>query len=240
MQELREVFIAWFIGVLSGFLVSIPVGPINITIVNEGARKGFWWGLWIGLGAVVMEVLYCAVAFAGFAGLFSSELLRAAMELISFLLLLFLGLKYLGAHSLPVTTKSVGLVEHRLHPHTAFMTGFVRVLGNPGVLLLWITLSATFLAHAWMADTWLSRLACVTGVGMGALAWFVLLSFAVSLGHGKFSPHTLVRMAHVSAVCLLVAAGIIGGRLVVQLSKSAALKAQVQTLEEQLYKPFPR
>ena len=69
-----SLFIAWLVGALSGFFVSIPVGPINIAIVNEGARKGFWWGFWIGLGAVVMEVVYCAVAFAGFSGLFASEM----------------------------------------------------------------------------------------------------------------------------------------------------------------------
>jgi threonine/homoserine/homoserine lactone efflux protein len=31
-------------GLVAGFLVSIPVGPINLTIVNEGARRGFKWG----------------------------------------------------------------------------------------------------------------------------------------------------------------------------------------------------
>jgi threonine/homoserine/homoserine lactone efflux protein len=240
MTELSALIIAWLVGALSGFFVSIPVGPINISIVNEGARRGFWWGFWIGLGAVVMEVVYCAMAFAGFSGLFTSELLRAVMELTSFLLMLFLGLKYLFAQSLPATTKSVELVEHRLHPHTAFMTGFVRVLGNPGVLLFWITLSATFIAHEWMENNWISKLACVTGVGMGALVWFVLLSFAVSLGHGKFSTQTLVRMSHVSAACLLIAALFIGGRLVAQLSKSQELKSKVKRLEKQIQRPFQR
>src|SRR2546422_7923188 len=30
-------------GFLSGFIISIPVGPINLTIINEGARRGFAW-----------------------------------------------------------------------------------------------------------------------------------------------------------------------------------------------------
>jgi threonine/homoserine/homoserine lactone efflux protein len=238
MSEMWSLFFAWLVGSVSGFFVSIPVGPINITIVNEGARRGFGWGFWIGMGAVVMEVIYCAVAFAGFSGLFASELLRAIMQLTSFLLMLFLGVKYLFLRSLPATLKSVEIVEHRLHPHTAFMTGFVRVLGNPGVLLFWVTLSATFIAHEWMDDTWPSKLACITGVGTGALAWFVLLSFAVSLGHRRFSAQTLVRMSHVSGACLLLAAVVIGGRLVLQLSKSSELRSKVKTMEKQLQKPF--
>jgi len=151
-----------------------------------------------------------------------------------------LGLKYLFAQSLPATSKSVEIIEHRLHPHTAFTIGFVRVLGNPGVLLFWITLSATFIAHEWMDDNWMSKLACVTGVGMGALGWFVLLSFGVSLGTGRFSAQTLLRMSHVSAAFMLIAALFIGGRLVVQLSKSPELKSRVKKLEKQIQEPFRR
>jgi hypothetical protein len=40
---------------------------VNITIVNEGARRGFKWAALIGSGATAMEVLYCAIAFTGFA-----------------------------------------------------------------------------------------------------------------------------------------------------------------------------
>ena len=114
-EALKVLVVGCLMGALSGFLVSIPVGPINMAIVNEGARRGFWWGFWIGLGAVVMEVVYCALAFAGFTGLFASELVRAVMELTSFLLMLFLGVKYLLAQSVPATTKTVEMVEHRLH-----------------------------------------------------------------------------------------------------------------------------
>src|SRR5580765_2896601 len=81
MSEMGPLLLAWLVGSVSGFVVSIPVGPINITIVNEGARRGFGWAFWIGMGAVVMEVISCAVAFAGFSGLFASELIHAVMEL---------------------------------------------------------------------------------------------------------------------------------------------------------------
>ena len=161
-----------------------------------------------------MDVIYCAIAFAGFSGLFTSHLWRATIELLSFLAMLYLGAKYLRVTELPATTPSVERVEHRLRPHTAFMTGFVRVLGNPAVLLFWITLSATFISHEWIEDTRASKVACVVGMAAGVLTWFVFLSFVVSLGHGRFSKKTLVRMSHVSGGCLLLTAFFIGMRLV--------------------------
>ena len=48
-------------GLISGFLVSIPVGPINVTIIHEGAERGFRWAVFIGAGSVLMEAIYCAI-----------------------------------------------------------------------------------------------------------------------------------------------------------------------------------
>ncbi|PYM12612.1 MAG: hypothetical protein DME18_11000, partial [Verrucomicrobia bacterium] len=180
--------------------------------------RGFGWAFLIGLGATIMEVIYCAIAFAGFTSLFDSRWIKATMELVSFLLMLFLGVKYLLAHSLPATTRSIETVEHRLHPHTAFWTGLVRCLGNPGVLLFWITFSAMFISHEWMDDTWPSKGACVTGVALGCFAWFTLLSFLVSRGHGKFSTGTLLRMSQFSGASVLVVAIVTGVRLIILLA----------------------
>ena len=214
MANLSDYLIAAFTGFVSGFLVSIPVGPINISIVNEGARRGFGWAFLIGLGATIMEVIYCAIAFAGFTHLFDSRVVKATMELVSFLLMMFLGVKYLIAHSLPATTRSVESFEHRLHPHTAFWTGFVRCLGNPGVLLFWITISATFISHDWLDDTSQSKGICLLGVTLGCFSWFTLLSFLVSRGHGRFSTNTLLRMSQFSGASLLIVSVVMGGRLV--------------------------
>jgi L-lysine exporter family protein LysE/ArgO len=213
-METGPLVFAGIIGLLSGFLVSIPVGPINVTIINEGARRGFWWAFLIGLGAALMDFIYCAAAFAGFSALFTTRPYRAVMELLSFVAMLYLGTKYLLVRELPGTMKTVEAVEQRLHPHTAFMIGFVRVLGNPMVFLFWITLSATFLSHEWVENTWPSKLAFLSGMGMGALGWFVLLSFLVSLGHGRFSTRSLVKLSHISGACLLLVAIVIGVRLV--------------------------
>jgi threonine/homoserine/homoserine lactone efflux protein len=224
MEHVENFLTAFIAGLVSGFVVSIPVGPINITIINEGARRGFVWACMIGLGAMVMDLIYCGVAFAGFSGLFSSEFMKATMELLSFLFLIYLGMKYLLTPTLPATTPTVEAVEHTLHPHAAFWIGFVRVLGNPAVLLFWITVSATFISHEWINDTLASKASCVLGTFVGGLLWFLLLSFLVAQGHGKFSTTALVRMAHVSGAVLLVAGMVIGFRLVTLLSRQHQLR----------------
>src|SRR5947208_6471495 len=99
MDQLHDLLVAGLTGFLSGVILSIPVGPINLTIMNEGARRGFYWAFMIGMGATAMEVIYCFMAFTGFASFFTRPYIKAAMELFTFVFMLYLGVKFLLAKS---------------------------------------------------------------------------------------------------------------------------------------------
>ena len=212
-------FTAGLLGFAAGFLASVPGGPVNATILGEAARRGFGWALFVALGATVMESVYCAAAFAGFAKLFSDRWIRAAMDLISFVLMAWLGIKYLRGTPLPGEERAERFVESHFHAHTAFWTGFLRVLGNPGILLLWITVSAPLLGSGWVRGTPDCKWSFIGGVGLGGFAWFVLLGWSVSRGHGRFSGTTLRRMAKGSGFLLLGFASVVGIRLVMLLAQ---------------------
>jgi len=226
MPELPPIVVAALTGFISGLLLSIPVGPINLTIMNEGARRGFKWAVLIGLGASVMEVIYCAIAFTGFSALFENRVVKASMELFSFVFMLFLGIKFLLAKTVSAPLK-IGAaaerieerIEEKFHPHSAFMTGLVRVMGNPGVLLFWIILAANFISREWVQPNANGKLACIGGVAVGTGLWFFGLSWAVSLGHGRLSEKTLLRMERGSGVGLLVLALIHASNIIWHLAK---------------------
>lgn len=226
MWHLSPLFIAALTGFISGLLLSIPVGPINLTIMNEGARRGFRWAIMIGLGAVAMEVVYCAVAFTGFASFFSQGMVKAAMELFSFVFMLFLGVKFILAKSVEspthltrATTRIEERIEDRFHPTSAFWIGFVRVMGNPGVLLFWIILAANFISREWVQPNSRGKLACIVGVAVGCGLWFFGLSYGASRGHGKLSKKTLLRMEHFSGYGLLALALAHGLHIIWQMAR---------------------
>jgi threonine/homoserine/homoserine lactone efflux protein len=225
MPELPSILIAGLTGLISGLLLSIPVGPVNLTILNEGARRGFKWGALIGLGATTMEVIYCFIAFTSFASFFTRGYVKLIMEVFSCCFVMFIGVKFLLARSVqnpPVHWgKAADRIEERLqtrlHPRSAFMTGLVRVMGNLGVLVFWVVLAANFISREWVSPDWPGKLACVGGVAVGNGAWFTGLSWAASLGQGKLSEKRLLRIEHYSGACLvllaLIDAGYWGWRL---------------------------
>jgi threonine/homoserine/homoserine lactone efflux protein len=205
---------------------SIPVGPINLTILNEGAQRGFVWAFFIGLGAAVMDTIYCTISFTGLSQFFDHGLVKAFMQVMGFVFLLFLGFKFLLAQTVKVPTKLDSASEklearlgQKIHPHSAFATGFVRVMANLGVLVAWVVLSANLMAHDWVDEALSARAACVAGVFSGTTLWFLILSYGVSRGHGKFGEKTLLRLQHLSGMCLIATAVFEGAKIAWDLAK---------------------
>jgi threonine/homoserine/homoserine lactone efflux protein len=226
MGELHFMLIAGLTGFISGLLLCIPVGPINLIIINEGAKRGFRWPFLIGLGATLMEIIYCFFAFTGFASFFEKGLVKAAMELCSFVFLLVIGIKFVLAKSveapLHLSAKAEALeqrIEERLHPHSAFMIGFVRVLANPGVFLGWIVLAANFISREWVTPDWPGKLSCIAGVALSIGGWFTGLSWLSSLGHRRISQRGLLRMERISGLILIGLAIAHGTHIVWQMAK---------------------
>jgi len=216
-EQTAIIFIAALTGFVSGLLLSMPVGPVNLTIINEGARRGFVWAALIGFGATAMDVIYCTIAFTGFSSFFGSRIVKTSMEVFSFAFMLFMGLKFLTAKTINASTQlgdAASRIEKRidekLQPHSAFMIGFTRVLGNMGVLLFWIVAAAYFMSHEawftsheWVENSIAAKGAFITGVALGANLWFCSLSYGVSRGRGRFGEQTLLRMERFSGLCLL-------------------------------------
>ena len=136
---------------------------------------------------------------------------KAFMQVMSFVFLLFLGFKFLLAQTVRVPTKLDSAseklearLEQKIHPHSAFATGFVRVLANLGVLVAWVV--ACRQPHD-ARSAWTTRCRRAPRVSAGVFAgtslWFLILSFGVSRGHGKFGEKTLLRLQHVSGLCLI-------------------------------------
>jgi threonine/homoserine/homoserine lactone efflux protein len=165
-----------------------------------------------------MEVIWCTIAFTSLASIFTGRYIKAGMELFSFVFMLFLGLKFLLARDMPATNKIEERIEERLHPHSAFMIGFVRVMGNPGCLIFWLIAAANYISREWVMPNGSGKLACILGVAGGTALWFLGLSWAVSLGHKKFSKRTMLRMEHISGMILLGLAFIHGFRIIWQMA----------------------
>ena len=171
----------------------------------------------IGFGATAMEVIYCALAFTGFASFFDGRVVKAAMELTSFVFMLYLGLRFLNARRIESVAPVEEKIKERLHAALGVRDGICAGDGKSGVFLFWIVLAANFRSRDWVGGSAGDVASCVAGVGVGTNVWFSGLSYAVSRGHRKLTEQTLLRMEHASGVCLLALAVAQGVHIVWQM-----------------------
>jgi threonine/homoserine/homoserine lactone efflux protein len=190
-------------GLIIGFSIAAPVGPIGILCIRRTLAEGRASGFLSGLGAATADALYGCVAGFGLtviSGFLVDQ--RFYIQLIGGIFLLALGIKTLRSAPAERAAAASGTGLAATYASTLLLT-----LTNPMTILSF----AAIFAALGVADTGgdLSAAALlVLGVFIGSAAWWLLLSGGVGLLREKLSSGVLRWTSWLSGV-ILVAFGII-------------------------------
>ena len=158
-------------GLLIGFAIAAPVGPIGVLCIRRTFAEGRDAGLATGLGAATADAFYGAVAAFGLTAV-SSVLLgfQAPLQVVGGLFLLALGLKTILARPAGngARMEGRGLAQ-------AYATTVVLTLTNPATLLSFIAVFAGAGLGQQSYGT-AAAVAMVAGVFFGSGAWWLMLS----------------------------------------------------------------
>ena len=172
-------------GLIAGYGIAIPVGPITILIIELGLRRGFWVALCAGAGAASADFVYATIA--SLAGSFIVSILypySTAIHTISASALIALGVYLLYT--------SVGHVRKRAQEPTvstragAYVFIFGLTLLNPLTVAYFTTLILSLGSNiATSADGVASF---VSGAFLASLSWQSIIATVGGVGHERFSP----------------------------------------------------
>jgi len=221
--ELSDLMQAFLAGLGCGFIVSVPVGPVNVTVINNALRKGFLPAFLAGLGAIFAESFYAALMLAGHSSLLDRPTWSLALRIVAVVVMAGMGVRSLLAKPERFEAQSAATAERadeRWHHPRTFLLGFVLTISNLMLVILWATLAAFLFAREWVGPGLLSRSTCLAGVFTGGAVWFLLLAFFVSRAHHRVKPRTLAWLVRACGVVLLVCAGLLAYRLVVPAKKT--------------------
>ena len=226
MGELSDLMQAFLAGLGCGFVVSVPVGPVNVTVINNALRKGFLPAFLAGLGAIVAESFYAALMLAGHSSLLDRPMWSLALRVVAVAVMAGMGVRSLLAKPERFEAQSAATAERtdeRWHHPRAFLLGFVLTISNLMLVILWATLAAFLFAREWVGPGLVSRSVCLAGVFTGGTVWFFLLAFFVSRAHHRVKPRTLAWLVRACGVILLICASLLAYRLVVPAKKLPAV-----------------
>jgi threonine/homoserine/homoserine lactone efflux protein len=211
--EFRHLVVAWLAGLVTGFVVCLPIGPVNLTVINTALRKGFLSAFLVGCGAVCADLVYVSLALAGHATLPRDPRLLTVLRAVAVVVVAGLGIRNLLLKTEKFEAKSEAVaerVDERWHHPRSFLLGFLLPITNLGLLVLWATIVTALDSRDWVdMDVRASRWFCAVGVAVGASLWFLLISWLVSRAHKRITPQTLAWLARGCGIVFLIFAALL-------------------------------
>ena len=202
-------------GFFFGFVVAVPVGPVNLTVINQALRRGFGTAFLIGIGAMCAETVYASLMLWGHASILDAPKVVLAMRVIAVIVIGAMGARYLLFKStrLDASEAAAEKLGQRWHQPRSFFLGFALTISNLMLVVVWATVVTLLFAHEWVVPTLVSRMLCALGVLSGGSTWFLLLAFFVSRAHRRVKDQTLTVLVRCCGVLFLGFAGWLAWKL---------------------------
>ena len=188
----------FFKGLLIGFSIAAPVGPIAILCIKRTITSGRVYGLASGLGAASADAVYGSIAAFSLT-IISNFLIHQQNWLRVFggIFLCYLGIKTL--FSIPEFSTAQA---RRLSLLNAYASTFFLTLTNPLTILFFAAVFAG-LGLVKLQATYASAISIVAGVFLGSSGWWLFLSSVVHRLRGRIQTTGLLWVNRLSGLIIL-------------------------------------
>lgn len=189
-----------FRGIVIGLMVSVPLGPMGVLIIQKTLQKGALAGFVAGMGAAFADLFYATVAAFGLGvvlnAIQSHELI---LQIIGGIFLVIVGATiYFGNPLKQIRMKKRVSKKGLLGD---FLTLFFLTVSNPVAIVVFI---AVFAGASVFGDTPSLRVEMfvLLGILLGGGLWWYTLSTLVNLFRKKFRLRVLIRINRVSGIVI--------------------------------------
>jgi arginine exporter protein ArgO len=173
LGALHDAGLGLGLGLGLGVVTGMPLGVINVAIVDAAlaGRRGFARGL--GLGGGAADALHAMLAFAGIGRVVTANpalvrglAIAAAIAIVAYAVVAWRSRRH-------VVDQRIGAQKGGDAPlRRGLATGLVLTLPNPGALAAWAAVAASVWPDAALPEAaWIAG-----GVGAGSALWFSMLA----------------------------------------------------------------
>jgi len=195
-------FIFFIKGIIIGFALAVPIGPIGILCIRKTITEGRLHGLLVGLGGATADLLYSSIAAFGITAISTViDTHRFWIRLSGGTFLLFLGVftYYARPRARKIMIRNKEMMK-------SFLFTMLLAFTNPLTIFAFIAVFAMLgIGHA-IGYFYVSLL--VFGVFTGSSLWFLLISSSANYYGVKFNSILLPRINKVTGI-LIFMSGII-------------------------------
>jgi threonine/homoserine/homoserine lactone efflux protein len=185
-------------GLVLGFSIAAPVGPVGVLCIRRSMARGFRSGLTSGLGAASADAVYGTIAAAGLT-LVADFLVRQQLwlGLLGGFFLFFLGVKtFTNRPALESAKQESGSVGGD------YFSTLLLTLSNPMTIFSFAAIFSGMSAQSLPVFRF-SAFLLVLGVFLGSASWWLILSGLVGLLRSRVTPALLGWINRISGLVII-------------------------------------
>jgi L-lysine exporter family protein LysE/ArgO len=218
------LIVALIIGAITGWLMSMPIGPLNAAVISRTIKYSARFGVAVAIGAGIMDVIYCGGAAQINEFLVESPVINLFFECAGFLALLILGIRQLTAKTVAhnesyegnSSTDKPGRSErvadaaiHRMHLERKsllgpFTIGILLYATNVMAVPEWIIVSGLWRSWGLLGSGVDINASFALGAGTGTIGWYLVLIRWIAKRRRGFKPSTLQKINLGTGIAMLV------------------------------------
>ena len=196
-----------FRGMLIGLMVSVPLGPMGVLIIQKTLHKGALSGFIAGMGAACADLFYATVAAFGLGFVINTiKTHEVILQIVGGIFLLIMGLNIYFANPLKQIKARRRVTKKGLLGD--FLSLFFLTVSNPVTVVVFM---AVFAGTSVLGETptFSTEIMLLIGVLLGGSAWWYTLSTIVNVFRKKFKLRVLVTINRVSGIIITILGGLV-------------------------------
>lgn len=199
MEHLLYVLLRGF---AIGVLISAPMGPIGMLVIQRTLNKGRWPAFFTGIGASISDLFYCVLTGAGIA--FITDFIASQqllLQIFGSIAIAIFGI-YLFRKNPARQLRKPDVAEANTY-WKDIVTGFLLTVSNPLILFFIIGLFARF-NFLLPEFRYYHYFAGYLSIAVGALSWWFLITLLVNKMRTHFNVRSLYLLNRIIGSLLLL------------------------------------
>jgi len=188
-------------GIILGLMVSMPLGPIGIILINRTIKRGMLSGFFSGLGLASADTLLAALSALGFTFIISFiNKERFIISLISGLIIIGIGLKIFLSNPVKDLRNREKINKSLWRDYYSV---FVLSISNPYTIFIFVAFFSGVHINGDIKPE-LVPFFLIPGVLIGTISWWFFLSYFVSRFKKNIRLRFIVKANKVAGIVVMV------------------------------------
>lgn len=164
---------ALIVGLIIGFVMCVPIGPINVWVINTHLKKSSLRALSIALGGSIMDIAYFYIILSGLSFLSFNQTMTFYFKMVGIVLIFILGIKELLSKTIAIDEDTKRESPKSLL--SGILLGIIIYTSNPTLILTMSGLGAFVKSLEIFVFDQFNIILVSIGLGVGSFLWFVFL-----------------------------------------------------------------